>query len=135
MFRIGLRRFRALAALALLAMLAHGLVPAGYMPAPADGGGRFLSVVLCTGWGPAEGVLDLATGEVTRHAPEEEGSSDDGSPCVFAATAQLAAPANPPSLTLLAESPEHGLVVLAKSGVVVRIAAPPPQATAPPHAV
>jgi hypothetical protein len=123
---------RALAALALLAMSVRALVPAGFMPAQQDG--RFLSVVLCTGYGGVEAVLDLATGDVSKDAPAHDGSRDEETPCVFAAAAPLAPPS---ASSILISAP---LVVgesdaaPAQLAFMPGLAAPPPWATAPPQA-
>jgi hypothetical protein len=124
---------RALAALALLAALGRVLVPLGYMPAPD--GARFLSVVLCTGLGPAEAVLDLETGDVSQHAPVPDGQSSEGSPCVFAAAAPLAAPVGASSLVPARVELGVERTTPDRAAFAPGLAAPPPWATAPPHAV
>jgi hypothetical protein len=108
------------------------LVPAGFMPAHDPG--RFLAVVLCSGSGPVEGVLDLFTGEAHKDGELPTRGDEHDAPCVFAAGAQVGAPA--------ASSPEIfarvGVRVdapaLAARGATPGLAAPPPQATAPPGA-
>jgi hypothetical protein len=123
-----------LAAAALLAVLARVIVPAGFMP--AQDGGRFLAVVLCTGYGPVDAVLDLETGEAHRGGkiPSHDGSTDEDAPCVFAAAAPLALPVVAPSRVLAIVPPDVGRSTSTYEAVTLRLAAPPPWATAPPHA-
>lgn len=130
---------RRLGAIALLAMLVRAVVPAGFMLAEAQGvGGRYLTVTVCEGHGPAQ-VVDLDTGKLID--PDQIPSDADGSkkqspsPCVFAGASPLAEPLA--SIELV----EFAVVQDADFGVVrdVRpgrgIAAPPPPSTGPPSTI
>jgi hypothetical protein len=82
----GLRRLAL--TLLLAASLMHGLLPAGYMAAAADGGG--LAIRLCGGAGEAHFVrFDLASGRYSE-LPAEPGQGDagqDDGACPFAVAA------------------------------------------------
>jgi hypothetical protein len=131
----GLRRFagaRVFAALALLALAIRVVLPAGVMP--VHDSGRFLAIVLCTGHGTVEAVLDLHTGEVGDPA-DEAPAHESGQPCFFAATAQHAGPASPPTLIAVTGGFALASDLLVEWPILApRLAAPPPWATAPPLA-
>lgn len=129
----GLRRFastRVFTALALLALAIRAVLPAGVMP--VHDSDRFLAIVLCTGAGTVDAVLDLHTGEVEKSG-DQAPAHDSGSPCFFAATAQHAGAASAP--TLIAVSSGFALASdrpVERPVLAPRLAAPPPWATAPP---
>ncbi|MBJ7443631.1 MAG: hypothetical protein JHD32_04810 [Sphingobium sp.] len=119
-----------LAALALLVFAVQLLVPSGFMPIRTD---RGVIVTLCTGQGAINILVDrdAAPGK-GDHAP------DDGMagqmPCAFAASLQ---PAVPPlilaDLPLPAWQLAHGPIAFAlKTGLIARLAAPPPPSSGPP---
>ena len=92
MHRVGAR----LGAIALLAMLARAIVPAGYMLAEADTGhGRYLTVTMCSEHGGGKQVIDLDTGKQVDPGllKSHSGGKPDSkpSPCVFAAAAPIGA--------------------------------------------
>ena len=134
---IRLRLMPLLTALALVAIVVRGLVPAGYMIAAADEPGEFISVEICHG-ADANGTqtlyLDPRTGEY--HSPEdlpkEDGKHDPGSTCPFALSAHFALPEI--TGTLLAAP----LPALTQTPVIADVApgrglaAPPPPPRAPP---
>lgn len=129
---------RALAALMLLAALVRAAVPAGYMLAPSADGSSLIEITLCTGFGEAAAVMDLATGEV--FSPDEapghgaetpDDAQDDLSACAFAMTAAPATQTSP--VAAFAPPSEESAVF----GGAVQLApgrglAAPPPARAPP---
>jgi hypothetical protein len=124
---------RALVVLALLAMAVRAVVPAGFMLAPSHNG-DLLTVTLCSGHGPVEALMDLKTGAITPkdgdHTPKKSTAAD--APCVFAAVAPLATPAQPPTLivhsVMVSVAPARARTMRPGLG----LAAPPPWATGPP---
>lgn len=125
-----------LAAFALLAMVVRALVPAGYMFAPVHDG-RFIAITLCSGHGPAEGLIDLTTGAVVEagaahknKAPTNPQGGD--APCVFAAAAALSTPEASPALNVAFRAAPVELAVRAFVSPGRGLAAPPPWATGPP---
>jgi hypothetical protein len=137
-FRSSARK-QALAALMLLAALVRAAIPAGYMLAPATDGSSLLAITLCTGYGEAEAVLDLATGEV--FSPDEApihggGSSDDTqhdlTPCAFATTAAAVTAPSPPTVFIAFRQEAAGFVRPASLMPGHGLVAPPPWATGPP---
>lgn len=81
-----LRLSRIAAGLALLALLLRALAPAGWMPAVAADGG--VTIVVCTGSGPAEAKLNLGI-------PAKQGGGAKDAPCGFAGLGAPALPAAP----------------------------------------
>lgn len=129
---------RALAALALCAMTLRAVLPAGFMIAPAQNGRPFVNVRLCSDRGFAQVALDGAS--VARSSAPgiqhktPHGAPHSEAPCVFAATAHLAAPVlfAPPALQM-----GRMLEAAYRVPALVRdlaLAAPPPFATGPPAA-
>ena len=119
-----------LAALALLVLALHAVVPAGFMPVRTENG---LVVTLCTGQGAVNIIVDRG------HAPEKgDHRRDDGMPgqthCPFAASVQPVVPPAPlAELTLPAWQGPFGVIAFAlKTGIVARLAAPPPPSSGPP---
>lgn len=119
-----------LAALALLVLALHVVVPAGFMPVRTD---RGVVVTLCTGRG--------AVNVVVAHgmAPDKSGHQrEDGmagqSECPFAASLQPIVPPQPWStLSLPIWQRVFGAIAFAlKTGVIARLAAPPPPSSGPP---
>jgi hypothetical protein len=84
-----------LSAVALMAMIVRGLVPAGYMLAASDTPGDFVSIVICHGDGTdgTQALLDLKNGKIVD--PEElPGQTDDGKnqACPYAMSAHFTPP-------------------------------------------
>ena len=126
-----------LSALALIAMVVRGLVPAGYMIAAAAPSGHFINVVIChgDGGGTSTVLLDASTGkfvDVDNPADSKGSDLDSKSSCPFAVTAHFALPtimaavpqAYPAHFTYQAPLP----VLMPGRGLI----APPPPARAPP---
>lgn len=118
-----------LAALALLVLAIQFVAPSGFMPVRTD---RGVVVTLCTGQGAVNVVVDR--GQV----PGKHDSPDDGMQgqqhCPFAASVQ---PVVPP--LVLADVPlpawqlAFGPIAFAlKTGLIARLAAPPPPSLGPP---
>ncbi len=140
MFR-GLRHHQngfahALAAFALLAMVVRALVPAGYMFAPSQDH-RFITVTVCSGYGPGEALIDLTTGAIVdpgsthdSDAPSKKAPHADA-PCLFALATLLSPPEQPASspsfFRLLSAKPPCAIAVAPGRGP----AAPPPWSTGP----
>ncbi len=125
-----------MALLALVAVLARALVPAGYMLAPAADG-RFVAITLCSGYGPVESLLDLTTGALSKPDSGQEDNSPSEppgahGPCVFAAMASLSTPQDAAPI-----EGAHGYAFAApgRAGETAPgrgLAAPPPWSTGPP---
>jgi hypothetical protein len=119
-----------LAALALLVLAIQLIAPSGFMPVRTE---RGVVVTLCTGTGPVNVVVPRG------HAPEKDGHpADDGMAgqqhCPFAASVQ---PVVPPliaaDLLLPAWTLAFGAIAFAlKTGLIARLAAPPPPSSGPP---
>jgi hypothetical protein len=120
-----------LTALALLAMTARGLLPAGYMVSPSPG--RLAAITLCTANGEITVLRDSKTGEVVKpgDAHKPPAGQHDGGHCVFAAMAWVAAPDVAPPVAVF-EQPKSieapSLAMRPGEG----LAAPPPWSTGPP---
>lgn len=121
-----------LAALALLVLAIQLVAPSGFMPVRTD---RGVVVTLCTGQGAVNVVVDRAA------VPGKHGGQEDGTPviqhCPFATVAQ---PDLPPlilaDLPLPAWQLGFGPIAFAlKTGVIARLAAPPPPSSGPPVTV
>ena len=124
-----------LSAVALMAMVVRGLVPAGYMLATADTPGDFVSIVICHGDGTdgTQALLDLKNGKIVD--PEElPGQTDDGKnqACPYAMSAHF----TPPVVSGKLEKPvQEPAVFLSAFDYLVPgrgLAAPPPPARGPP---
>lgn len=119
-----------LAALALLVLAIQLIAPSGFMPVRTE---RGVVVTLCTGTGPVNVVVPRGT------APDKDGHHpDDGMTgqqhCPFAASVQ---PVVPPliaaDLPLPAWQLAFGPIAFAlKTGLIARLAAPPPPSLGPP---
>lgn len=118
-----------LAALALLVLAIQLLAPTGFMPMRTAKG---VIVTLCTGQGAVNVVVPRGD------APGKHDQPDDGmigqQHCPFAASVQ---PVVPPlvvaDLLLPAWQIAFGPIALAlKTGVIARLAAPPPPSSGPP---
>ena len=124
---------RLLAALALLVLAIQLVAPSGFMPMRTESG---VVVTLCTGQGAVNVVVERARFDRNdtsgRHRP------DDGAPgqqhCPFAASVQPLVP-----LLVLADLPlpawqlAFGAIAFAlKTGLIARLAAPPPPSSGPP---
>lgn len=118
-----------LAALALLVLAIQFVAPSGFMPVRTE---RGVVVTLCTGQGAVNVVVDRGP------VPGKHDSSDDGMQgqqhCPFAASVQ---PVVPP--LVLADVPlpvwqlAFGPIAFAlKTGLIARLAAPPPPSLGPP---
>ena len=122
-----------LAALALLVLAIQIIAPSGFMPVRTDSG---VIVTLCTGQGAVNVMVDR------DQAPMHNGHQpDDGmggqQHCPFAASVQ---PAVPPlvlaDLPLPAWQLAFGAIAFAlKTGIIARLAAPPPPSSGPPATV
>lgn len=117
-----------LAALALLVLAMQIVVPAGFMPVQTSHG---VVVTLCTGQGAVNVVVDRDS------APGRKHSGDMPAPqqhCPFAASVQ---PSVPPlilaDLPLPAWQLAFGPIAFAlRTGIIARLAAPPPPSSGPP---
>lgn len=135
-YRFGHSRFLSLfSALALMAMVVRGLVPAGYMLAAADRPGDFVSIVIChdNGADATPALLDLNTGKIVDPA-ENTGLSDDGKKqaCPYAMSAHFTPPVMSGSLSAPVEAPARFLTVFDYIVPGRGLAAPPPPARGPP---
>jgi hypothetical protein len=127
-------------ALALTAMIARALVPAGYMLTASETPGRLLAITICHGDGSGASavVLDLDTGAIVdgaskENAPQEQQGKDV--PCVFAMSAHAATPSllaavEPPVFEADAAQPFLQFIAPGRG-----LAAPPPPARGPPSFV
>lgn len=118
------------AALALLVLAIQLIAPSGFMPVRTD---RGVVVTLCTGTGPVNIVVprDRAPG-AGDHRPDDGMAGQQH--CPFAASVQ---PVVPPlvlaDLPLPAWQLAFGPIAFAlKTGVIARLAAPPPPSSGPP---
>lgn len=118
-----------LAALALLVLAIQLIAPSGFMPVRTEKG---VVVTLCTGQGAVNIVVDR------DRAPGRDHGSSDGVPvqqhCPFGAAVQ---PMVPPlalaDLPLPAWQLAFGPIALAfRTGLIARLAAPPPPSSGPP---
>lgn len=113
-------------ALGLIALALQVLVPAGYMVADGPQGP---ALVVCTGHGPLLAASDLGH-------PGKAPASRPDMPCAFAGHGALAPPATAATPRLAqvsyAPAPAAGLWDLAPGR---GLAAPPPPAQGPPHAI
>jgi hypothetical protein len=140
MKRMGAR----LGAIALVAVLARAVVPAGYMLAHAETReGRYLTIEMCEGHARPQ-IMDLDTGRLVDLSKGPAGAAGEGSdggnegktaPCVFASAAQLAPPLLIAETVDFAVSYDPGFVVRHDVRPGRGIAAPPPPATGPPPAI
>ena len=119
-----------LAALALLVLAIQMIVPPGFMPVRTASG---VVVTLCTGQGAVNVVVDRdqAPGQGDHQPDDGMGSQQH---CPFAASVQ---PIVPPlilaDLTLPAWTLAFGPIAFAlKTGLIARLAAPPPPSSGPP---
>jgi len=119
-----------LVCVAILALLARILVPAGWMPARLSDG---FAITLCTGQGAVVAWVDGADNRLT-HSPDDQKRPDpSGAPCAFAALSTQAH--LPPAAALSSFLPAWRAAILP-----VRAEAPPgplsgarpPPATGPP---
>ena len=117
-----------LAAMALLVLAIQFIAPAGFMPVRTAKG---VVVTLCTGQGAVNVV-------VPREQAPGQGDPDDGMTgqqhCPFAASIQpLVPPLVAADLTLPAWQLAFGPIAFAlKTGLIARMAAPPPPSSGPP---
>ena len=124
-----LRRRLAWLMLLVVALLARGLAPEGWMPVANAAGG--IEITLCNGTGPADAMVLTPDGKLHHKVPG--GGHGGDHPCAFAGVGvadasppvpQIVAPTRPaiavPALSDPATQPGRGL------------AAPPPPATGPP---
>lgn len=87
----------------LLPFLLLSLIPPGVMPDRAADGTMLL--VLCTGDGPVEMLVDLATGEPVGKTPD--GSDDKSNHCAWACGQMTMAGLSAPALPLAGQSPRR----------------------------
>ncbi len=111
--------------LAAIALVLQVMVPSGFMlSAPA---GQSLQVVVCTGHGPLQAVLDL--GKSKAPAPKDKSAA----PCVFAGHGAAATSPLAPTSTQIAWVPAAiAAPRLADQVTVGRGLAAPPPARGPP---
>lgn len=134
MRRMGAR----LGALALVALFARALLPAGYMLAEADtGGARYVTLQICDGHAIGQKLLNLDTGEEVLLDDLPRKVSDDGAktPCVFAASSAILAPlaAAEPIEFLVETDVDFAAVPDLRPGL--GLPAPPPPSTGPPSLI
>jgi hypothetical protein len=119
-----------LAALALFVLAIQLIAPSGFMPVRTD---RGVVVTLCTGQGAINVVVPRGQApEKGDHRPDDGMAGQQH--CPFAASMQ---PVVPPlvaaDLPLPAWQLAHGVIAFAlKTGVIARLAAPPPPSSGPP---
>jgi len=119
-----------LAALALFVLAIQLIAPSGFMPVRTD---RGVVVTLCTGQGAINVVVPRGQApEKGDHRPDDGMAGQQH--CPFAASMQ---PVVPPlvaaDLPLPAWRLAHGVIAFAlKTGVIARLAAPPPPSSGPP---
>ena len=122
-----------LATLALLVLAVQLVAPSGFMPMRI---GKGVVVTLCTGQGAVNVVVDR--GAFDRHALPGKHRPDDGAQgqqhCPFAASVQpLVPPLVLADLPLPAWQLGFGAIAFAlKTGLIARLAAPPPPSSGPP---
>lgn len=119
-----------LAALALLVLAIQLIAPSGFMPVRTE---RGVIVTLCTGTGPVNVVVDRGMAPERRDHGRDDGMAGQQH-CPFAASVQ---PVVPPlilaDLPLPAWQLAFGPIAFAlKTGLIARLAAPPPPALGPP---
>lgn len=118
-----------LTALALLVLAIQLLAPTGFMPVRTDKG---VIVTLCTGQGAVNVVVPRG------EAPGKHGEPNDGMTgrqhCPFAASVQpIVPPLIAADMPLPAWQIAFGPIAFAlKTGVIARLAAPPPPSSGPP---
>ena len=121
---------------ATLALMLRALVPTGWMPVAAEGGG--LGLAPCQAWSPAPESPPAAHShhgapEQPRHRDDHGGKAEQ--PCAFAGLSLSwtgASPAfdlAPPPVTA-----PPALAVFGAPAPAPRLAAPPPPSTGPPFA-
>jgi len=122
--------------LAFLAITLRALVPANYMLAPSDDD-HFITVVMCTGHGVVETVMNTKTGAVLDPLAEQKPKNSPGegnaqSPCMFAIATTLWAPEFPAVIAVAFRGPtdDFSLSVTLQPGS--GLTAPPPWSTGPP---
>ena len=120
------------AAVVLLAMFSRALVPAGYMLTPSEDG-RFVSITLCTGYGPANAVLDFRTGTLAD-ADHEPTDGAQSTACPFATFIHGAITAEPPVAPVIAFRNIPPAVQTVDDAPVAGAVAALPWATGPPRA-
>ncbi|WHO38631.1 hypothetical protein PMI04_019155 [Sphingobium sp. AP49] len=117
-----------LASLALLVLAMQMVVPAGFMPMRTE---RGVVVTLCTGQGAVNVVVDRDIAPGKKHPGDATPQTQH---CPFAASIQ---PVMPPlilaDLPLPAWQLAFGPIAFAlRTGVIARLAAPPPPSSGPP---
>lgn len=119
-----------LAAMALLVLAIQLIAPAGFMPVRT---GQGVLVTLCTGQGAVRVLVDRERAPAKAHHPQDEGAPIQQH-CSFAASAQpLVPPLTLADLPLPAWQTVFGPVAFAlKTGLIARLAAPPPPSSGPP---
>jgi hypothetical protein len=129
-----IRAVRLFSLLALVAMSVRVVVPAGFMlVADPD---RWVTMTVCAGTGPMQLSVNLSTGE--HRAADDSGHDDPKpsahhAPCLFAATAPLAAlPLFCVDVGPAVKVEAPTLIFPYEVAVGRGLAAPPPWATGPP---
>ena len=118
-----------LAALALLVLAIQLVAPSGFMPLRTE---RGVVVTLCTGQGAVNVVVDRGQAPGRHQAPDDGMAGQQH--CPFAASVQ---PVVPPlalaDLPLPSWQLAFGPIAFAlKTGLIARLAAPPPPSSGPP---
>ncbi|WP_313806839.1 DUF2946 family protein [Sphingobium sp.] len=116
------------AALALLVLAMQLVAPSGFMPVRTE---RGVVVTLCTGQGAVNVVVDR--GQAPGRDQQDDGMAGQQH-CPFAASVQpLVPPLVLADLPLLAWQLAFGPIAFAlKTGLIARLAAPPPPSLGPP---
>lgn len=119
-----------MAALALLVLAIQIIAPSGFMPVRTEKG---VVVTLCTGQGAVNVIVDRDEAPGHKHGGSDE-SALAQQHCAFAASMQ---PGVPPlilaDLPLPAWQLAFGPIAFAlKTGLIARLAAPPPPSSGPP---
>lgn len=125
------------ACLAVCALAVRILIPAGYMPGPAQGGIGFPTLVICTAQGAKTVAIDAADQVVKDRVPfHKNGEAKNDHGCVFAGHAVPVVT----ELSDLADRPAgfdvvQGELKRAHQRPGLGLAAPPPPKTGPPSIV
>lgn len=119
-----------LAAMALLVVALQLIAPAGFMPVRTAQG---VLVTLCTGQGAVSVLVDREQAPGKAHHRQDEGAPAQQH-CSFAASIQpLVPPLTLADLPLPAWQTVFGPIAFAlKTGLIARLAAPPPPSSGPP---
>ena len=125
---------KAAALLALIAILVHSLVPAGWMPAFALSQAQGLSVVICTPAGVSHVVLG-EDGKPVQQAPDQDQTHNHDHPCCPCGWARpLVPPANVVAF-LIAIKTEQAVVFAQPEHPLLRFVRSPQSPRGPPTSI